>query len=66
MMGVWVECTKRQPEEYGRYRVRRRVRGRRIEEDEYLWNGSDWVTHGNSLSRAVVEWLDEKQEKPRP
>lgn len=55
---MWIKCSERQPSAYGRYKVRRRTRGRKIEEDEYLWNGSGWVTHGHSLSYAVEEWFD--------
>ena len=62
-MSKWVKCDERQPERYGRYRVIRRVRSGRTEEDEYLWNGSSWVTHGYALSKAVEEWLDEEADE---
>ena len=57
-MNGWVQFEERQPPKYGRYRVIRRVRSGKTEEDEYLWNGSGWVTHGGSLSKAVVAWKE--------
>ena len=38
-MSKWIKCCERQPDKYGRYRVIRRVRSGRTEEDEYLWCG---------------------------
>lgn len=59
---MWIDCRERQPERYGQYRVIRRTRGGKTEEDVYLWNGSGWVTHGYCLSQAVQTWLDEEAE----
>lgn len=59
---MWIDCNERQPERYGKYRVIRRVRGGKTEEDVYLWNGSYWVTSGHSPSHAVVSWLDEEED----
>lgn len=56
----WISVEDRQPAKYGMYRVKRRTRGRKVEEDTYLWNGAYWVTHGNSISKAVEEWLEEE------
>jgi len=33
------------------------------EQDEYLWCGSYWVTHGGGPSKAVEEWLDEEADE---
>ena len=62
-MSKWIKCTERQPDKYGRYQVIRRVRFGKTEQDEYLWNGSSWVTHGYALSRAVEAWLDEEADE---
>ena len=58
-MSKWIKCCERQPERYGRYKVIRRVRSGKTEQDEYLWNGGSWVTHKNSLSNAVNSWWEE-------
>lgn len=58
--GTWVRCSFRQPPKYGRYAVIRRGRSKRYEYDDYLWNGSGWVTHGNSLSTAVEAWAEKE------
>ena len=55
----WVSCAERQPPAYGRYRIIRRGRSGHYDFDEYLWNGSGWVTHGNSLSQAVEAWMEQ-------
>ena len=57
--GHWVDNAERTPPKYGQYRVIRRTYGGKTEEDEYLWNGSSWVTHKNSLSNAVSSWWEE-------
>ena len=62
-MSKWIKCAERQPERYGRYKVIRRVRSGKHEQDEYLWCGSYWVTHGGGPSKAVEEWLDEEADE---
>jgi hypothetical protein len=53
----WISCEERNPEEYGKYRVLCVKRGQRTE-DDYLWNGSYWVTPGGSPSKAVEAWAE--------
>lgn len=54
----YVSCAERQPPAYGYYKIIKRGRSHHYDYDEYLWNGSGWVTHGHSLSNAVEAWLD--------
>lgn len=54
----YVSCAERQPPKYGTYKVIKRGRSKHYDYDEYLWNGSGWVTHGHSLSSAVEAWLE--------
>ena len=53
----WISCEERNPEEYGKYRVLCVKRGQRTE-DDYLWNGSYWVTPGGSPSKGVEAWAE--------
>ena len=53
----WISCEERNPEEYGKYRVLCIKRGQRTE-DDYLWNGSYWVTPGGSPSKGVEAWAE--------
>ena len=61
--GTWIRCSDRQPPKYGTYTVIRRGRSGSRTYDEYLWNGSGWVTHGHSLSSAVEAWLEKTEER---
>jgi len=60
---MWILCEERQPDACGKYGVKRvkgRSRqGRSLETARYLWNGSYWVTPGNSPTRSVVAWWEE-------
>lgn len=60
--GRWIHCEERQPPKYGTYLIIKRSRSRRMDYDEYLWNGSGWVTHGHSLSYAVEAWFEEEKD----
>ena len=59
--GHWVGTEERQPAAYGRYRVICVQRGQRTE-DDYLWNGSYWVTPKGSPSKGVQSWWEQKEE----
>ena len=56
----WIRCSDRQPPAYGTYMVIKRGRSHHLDYDEYLWNGSGWVTHGHSLSYAVEAWYKKR------
>ena len=53
----WINCGERNPEKYGKYRVLCTKRGQKTE-DEYLWNGSYWVTPGGNPSKGVEAWAE--------
>jgi len=53
---MFVKMTDENPPKYGRYKVLRRGPGRKIYEDELLWNGDSFVTHRNSLTKAIEAW----------
>ena len=63
--GQWIECEDRNPEKYGKYHVIRQQGSRRVE-DEYLWNGSYWVTGGGSPSQSVRLWYENPEEGETP
>jgi len=54
----WISCEERNPETYGKYRVICMQRGQRTE-DDYLWNGSYWVTPKGSPSKGVQAWAEQ-------
>lgn len=56
--GNWISVKERNPEMYGKYRVLCVQKGKLVE-DEYLWNGSYWVTGKGSPSKGVESWWEE-------
>ena len=56
--GNWISVKKRNPVMYGKYRVECMQKGKMVE-DDYLWNGSYWVTPKGSPSKGVEYWFEE-------
>lgn len=54
---TWWKMDEKRPPAYGKYAVMR-THGQRLVSDEYLWNGSYWVTRGGSPSRSVKLWAE--------
>lgn len=59
----WIDTAERNPEKYGTYRVLCKQHGQRTE-DDYLWNGTNWVTPRGSLSRGVEAWAENPETAP--
>ena len=56
--GNWISVKERNPVMYGKYHVECMQKGKMVE-DDYLWNGSYWVTPKGSPSKGVEYWFEE-------
>ena len=65
-MKKWVQTSEQLPEKSGEYKVKRRRRGGRIEEDRLRFDenhGNGYWIANHSVCQAVVAWEEEDGEQ---